>query len=96
MTGETLGLFIIIGMLIVAMAAFCAAIFYQSKKNNKWMAYTALGFVILAASSVFITSIFAIHLSLKAAASLIAAERFFLVLGLFFFVAYQLQKDNLN
>ena len=94
MSGEILGLFIVIGVLILAMAAFCIGIFYYSQKKNKWMAFTAVGFVILAAASVFIISVFNINLSPPVATWLLVTERFFLGISLFFFLAYQFGKED--
>ena len=94
MAYETIAMFVLVGFMALAMIMFCVSLVYSSNKNNKWMAFMALGLVFLAVTSLFAASVFNSYLSPQLSKYLVGVEYFFIFLAALFYFAYQGQRGD--
>jgi hypothetical protein len=87
-------LYVLLGLMIVAGVAFSISIFFQSKKNVKWLAFTAFGFFLLNLSGLMVLKISAMNLSRDSTRNLLIGLWVFLGMSSFFYLAYQFQRDK--
>ena len=89
MSGETIGIVFLVGVLILTAAFFTlAGFFYRSRTGSKWLLFLSLAFVCFAALSLFSVSILSKHMSFRLDAYLTALNKIFVGMAAVLFGIY--------